>query len=1127
MTFRPADQDARDAIRDCLDDTLFVEAGAGTGKTSSLVERLAALVSSGKATIDRVAAITFTDAAAAELRDRVRERLERATKDDTKPERERARCRQGVLDLDRASIQTLHSFAAALLSERPLEAGLPPSFDKLDEIEADIDFEERWAEWLEDALDDPALEPALAAALSLDITLEHLHTIARGFHREYDRLAASEFAPAAAPTPAAVPRLLAEAGEIERLCRFALKGDADPLVAHCAGVLASARRLAGMSPSQPAALRLLNRTLPFAAAKKGNQKEFETDRLTGQNACKALKALLADLDEAVRQEIEAARRAALMPLLRALQGFVLQHASERRQAGRAEFHDLLVWARDLLRDSLDARDHFRSHFSHLLIDEAQDTDTIQAEIAFFIAEEAPGAAPDSRPRDWTSVTPAPGKLFVVGDPKQSIYRFRRADVTQLSAIQARMGGRKLELKQNFRSQRPATEWVNHLFGQWMTTGDGQATYVPLVHRWEPDPAHPRSAAVWALGGESDLKTVDAVRRQEAEEIAALIRTVRSEGWPVLDKDSSVEEAVYRPAAYRDICILIPTRTGLRTLELALEDARVPFRLEGASLIFNTQVVRDILSCLRAIDDPTDRIALVGALRSPAFACSDVDLLAHVDSGSALDYLSPPQPGAPATVAEALLALRGYHERRMWTTIPALIDAFVRDRRLLEASMSQARPREQWRRYRFLVEQARAFVSAGGTSLRAFLQWIDRRMEEGARVTETPVPESDEDAVRIMTVHASKGLEFPVVILTALNADRKSRVEPVLADRAGGGLEVCIGEKDTAFETAGFKILAELEKRMEDLEFVRLMYVAATRARDHLVVSVHRKAGDEKSAAATIASKFKDAPALWRPVPVECLSPASAWPQALLGQPVEEAGTVTSHTTLSDRAAWLTAHEALIAARSRPLAVAATTLAQEARADRPDDPEQPWRRGRAGTNIGRAVHAVLQTVDLATGEGLDAAVAAQATAEGVPHRRGEIALLARAALESEAVRRAVASSRTWREAPVAAPVGGGVLEGFIDLLFEEDGCLIVVDYKTDWVQDVQSAQSLVQSRYRLQAGAYALALRQVTGMPVKEVVFLFLHLRNGEVSLTDIDALAAEAEAGAKACLGGASATSVG
>ena len=171
---------------------------------------------------------------------------------------------------------------------------------------------------------------------------------------------------------------------------------------------------------------------------------------------------------------------------------------------------------------------------------------------------------------------------------------------------------------------------------------------------------------------------------------------------------------------------------------------------------------------------------------------------------------------------------------MWTATAALIDGFLRDRLLMESAIGQPRTREQWRRYRFLVEQARAFASAGGNSLRSFLEWVQRQADEGARVTETPVPESDEDAVRIMTVHASKGLEFPIVILTGLNTGRNARVDRVIFD--DGNAEVSVGSGNSMFQTAGYEEKVASKRKCLRTTSIRVSSMLQPRAtRDHLVL----------------------------------------------------------------------------------------------------------------------------------------------------------------------------------------------------------------------------------------------------------------------------------------------------
>ena len=521
-----SDQPARSAIVERLGENIVVEAGAGTGKTRSLVDRVVALITTGWADMGGIAAITFTEAAAAELRSRIGETLERAAHDRRRAQAERERCKRGVDGLDQAAIQTLHSFAGGLLRDRPLEAGLPPGFGIRAEIEAEVAFEKKWSEWLDATLDDPEAQEALRPALEEGMSLRHIREIAVRFHKNYDLLADASF------------------------------------------------------------------------------------------------------DMSSEQGPEGERKAELIPVLELLRRFALGYAQERKSDGEVEFQDLLVLARDLLRYSLSARDHFRGRYSHILIDEVQDTDPLQAELAMFLAEDAPdGVDSSDRPDDWRDVRPAAGKLFIVGDPKQSIYRFRQADIQQVGQMQRAVGGSNVTLTQNFRSLPPVINWVNHVFAQWMEGGECQAKYSPL----NAEQGHGESPPVRYIGGEIE-GTIGNVRRQEAEAIARAIRTAIEEGLQVRSERAGPEP---RPAKYRDFCVLMPSRLGFNELEFAFESADVPYRLESASLIYESQEARDLLSCLAAIDDPTDQVSVVAALRSPAFACSDADLLEFVEDGWAV------------------------------------------------------------------------------------------------------------------------------------------------------------------------------------------------------------------------------------------------------------------------------------------------------------------------------------------------------------------------------------------------------------------------------------------------------------------------------------------------------------
>ena len=410
-------------------------------------------------------------------------------------------------------------------------------------------------------------------------------------------------------------------------------------------------------------------------------------------------------------------------------------------------------------------------------------------------------------------------------------------------------------------------------------------------------------------------------------------------------------------------------------------------------MLGTEDVRQLLNCLRAIDSPGDQVALVAALRSTAFSCSDVELLQFVDDGGRFDYLHPGSATGP--VVEALAVLREFNGKCGMNPPAKLIEEFIRERRLVELSFDRRRPRERWRRLRFVVEQAQAYQRAGGSSLRGFLDWIDRQVVERARAVESPAPESDEDCVRIMTIHAAKGLEFPIVMLTGFGSTRNRNVDSVLVDRASDKVEIDLAlPGGVHVATPGYEAAKSKESVAADAEDVRLAYVACTRAKDHLIVSLFRR---ETKRDTTRAAKLEEFCAerldLFQKLDWESLVKAAA---AYTPQAEEDKATPDSDFAAL-RAQWEAQREYVIEKASQPQAQAATQIAQRVKGQLPIVPaegdvtsekaeagegEIPYLRGRGGTNLGRAVHAALQSIDLLTGQGLEDICRAQAEAEGI-------------------------------------------------------------------------------------------------------------------------------------------------
>ncbi len=1154
----PVDQATRDLVsRDGLTQTLFVEAGAGTGKTTQLVDRITNLVLREGVRLVNVAAITFTEAAAAELQARIRVNFERraASADDDEV---RQRCLDALADADLAAISTLHGFASRLLNEFAIDAGLPPRISVLDEVSSQLAHEDRWARFVDGLHADPSHAALLERAYLVGVALEPryaghatLKDVAAELNDNWDRLGpivAIDAPPIVAPDFGAFDRAVGELAAIVDECTdttdLLLRRIIDDL-------LPEMHRLADTADAD-VKLQLLAQASrePWGTGRGGKRGCWNVDVATVKDLVRAVGA-------AATTVVADAADAVLRNLLALVAGEVQAAARQRQVEGGLEFHDLLVLAREMLRTSADARAGLHERYTHILLDEFQDTDPIQIELAMRIAASITGGEAAA----WQELDVDDGRLFFVGDPKQSIYRFRRADIELFLDARNRFGpdGTWARLTTNFRTVAPVLEWVNAYFGSVMATEQAgkQPRYEPLSPWRDASPFADHRPVL--LGGPHPDPKVKAgeLRALEAESVAAAIDDVRARprSWPVKDEtsdrdgDGDGDGDRWRPAALRDITILVPTRTSVPYLRAALEEHAIPYRLATGTLVYATQEVRDLLDTMRAIDDPTDELALVAALRSPLYACSDVDLFTfrraggrwdlrrdhgHTEAPTGSDELPAPPLVADHPVLVAMAHLRSLWEQRWWLSPSAMLERLVRERRAFLLGFGDPRPTEVWRRLRFLIDQARVFEAADGGDLRAFLEWASLQGVDGAKVHEPLLPETDDDAVQILTIHGAKGLEFPITILSGMTTRTAGPRNGVSLVWNGDHPEVRMRK---GLATANHEPRFDLELEMDVHEKVRLLYVAATRARDHLIVSCHHKATTRPDTyASQLWSYFGGHPELWHAIDdepdpavsgLEVTSPPG--PVADAPAPVAEPATAED---VDARERWITEREAMLAPHRLPRVVSATSVAHAAASGATDtdtdidvdadldldldgsdeDPTAgsavaPHRRGRTGSAIGRAVHATLEVIDFAEPLDLDAQVRRQCELEAVEDLADQAAAMVRSALASDAVRLA-ATSTHHRELYVAAPVGGRVIEGYIDLLVETPEGLVIVDYKTDSVATESDVDTKLAT-YELQGAAYAVALEESTGLTVVDVRFVFCRAGGAiERSVTDLRAATA-------------------
>jgi ATP-dependent helicase/nuclease subunit A len=1071
--FTPADAEQRERIRTDLDANLCVEAGAGTGKTTVLVSRVVEILRRGHASVDELAVITFTEAAAAELAGRVRQELEDALVR-ASDESERVRIHHALQGLHRAHIETIHAFAAGLLRERPVEAGLDPGFEVLDDLAGQLSFDTAYEDWLNAMFAEERAEVVRAIRRGFD--LPQIAQLVRQLHRYRSLLPLASVtvpAPDVAQFAAAFARGAAEIRELLPRAARDEKGLAD-----MERVVMFADRLERAAGSEA----LLENTILFWAPKlyvnAGAMANWDDP-----DDCRRSKAIRKDLKQellVIQEELRAEAIAGLYPLA---EQFVAAHEAKRRADGQADFDDLLEWARDLVAESAEARSYFRKRFRAILVDEFQDTDPIQAEIALCIAsDDEPGA-------DWLQLRPRPGSLTVVGDPKQSIYRFRRADIAVYDAIRrGPLAAGDVQLVQNFRSVNGVLEWVNGVFDRVLVEEEGvQPANTPLVAG--PAALPDESLSVCVVHGEPQT-TAETIRQEEARLLAMTVRRAVDEEWMVRDRHTGQ----LRAARFRDVVLLVPRRTALDIYLDAFRRAGVPVRSEGSRTFFQRQEVRDLANLLQAVDDPLDQVALVASLRSAALACSDEEIYLHVAGGHRLDYRLDIDDSSPPPVREALALLRDLHDLRARVSLAQLVRAILEKTRLVEIALAGWDGQQAAANLVKLADEARAFSASGGGGLRAFARWLAQQ-RGGADVSEASVTEETDDVVRVMTIHSAKGLEFPIVALANLGGRPRSDVAPV-PDRNERRLHLRIKNGDAEFKTPGFDAAWEVEQHQGAAEDKRLLYVAATRARDHLLVPVASQPTKPGPLLFDLLPSIPD----WDPEQADevvdgaYLVDRDALPDLPEDDPPPPARASPGDVeeAFKERARWDDARAVTLRTARDELEVFPATK------DEGDSPvpalllgadDQPLITGE-GPPLpkGEALHKVLELVDLAAPSDLEEVTRSVCTVAGIEEHADEVLAMAQACLGSDALARALRSDALWREVPYTVAVKGGYATGRIDVVYRENVGLVVIDWKSDSVSPSQAEAAA--GLHHAQADAYVRALEAATGLPVKEINFVF-------------------------------------
>ncbi|WP_292521328.1 exodeoxyribonuclease V subunit beta [Methanoculleus sp.] len=1030
-----------------------VTAGAGTGKTHVLVQKYLNLLEA-RVDVGKILALTFTEKAAGEMKVRVRQAI---------AEKEGERWDTIRDEFLWAKISTFHSFCASVLREFPIEANVGPAFAVLDEQEA-FRLREEVIENLIHGNPPATCRDAVIGALravgpyELKTYLERLYSrreAAEAFfaalkENEEEVLDAWRTAVEQHRAEALVAFLNRAAPSLETLQDLAARypGERDPAGAYL-------RAIEPCLAGTVAAIAEVHKD-PRFRANMGRKANWVGDDL------ERLRAAYRNLDGCIKDRAGACTLAidpadpftrATLDFLRDLgavfRAFLEAVEAEKRRRNALDFDDLVNRTHRLFRDREDILTaHFRDRFRFVLVDEFQDTDPVQIAILRAVLGD-----PD---RD-------PANLFVVGDPKQSIYLFREADVTQFSytrdLIEQDLGGETIALDVNFRSTPEIVGFTNAIFGALMAEPE-----YPWEFLYEPLSANRRDDT-----GSVELllcpriKERAAGRRAEAEMAARKIRAVVERG-----EKRVYENGESRPAGYGDVAILLERRTNLAYYEWALERYGVPYHVHAGLGFYERQEVYDIYNILRFLVNELDDAALYGLLRSPYFGFSDTRLyhIARAPGTSLWERLQTAAEPAAATLNGWLSLSRRLPPARLLRRIVDESGIFVVFGGMAGGEQAAANIEK-------LIAIAR---EADGPGLPDFVTELGRSIDDAQREGDAHLEIASADAVSIMTVHAAKGLEFPIIVLPDLGETPRSDGSTIMVE---DGLLLGVSIPNQANdhkreETPILQILKDNHRQKEEAERKRLFYVAVTRAKDHLLLcgempaAVPKTLADGKTRMAWLAlclglseeACTRGETVLALPDGRALSIPITLDPAAI---PVDMQETAPVYLPLPDDVT-----VAAVPARALPTAdeecVYSASEVEEYLCGTGEVRPTGFAAGEDTLIRGLVVHEVFRGRDPAAvlrRYGMD------------PGRAGEYRVLYDQFLASPLMQDVVSDHR---EVPFLARVNGFTFQGAIDRLIQRpDGVWVLIDYKTGAGGSVDE--------YAVQMTIYRHAARQILGEPV--------------------------------------------
>lgn len=1057
------DANARNIIEQNFENNICVEAGAGSGKTFEMVERIFNGLKNKKFQIDKIVVITFTKKATAEMKSRIIEKI-KSEIDDKKTEISEY-LKEQLLKINSARISTIHSFCQSILKERPVEAGIDPFFEVLED--ASEIFQQSMNEFIEkylisvpkrdDSLHNSIQEILTELIMETDYTLlnkgtfheKSIENLLRIFvyHRDSEICEPAEYK--VKDVKNELNSLIREYKEIFRpdakLTDFIKQFEQD---------------FNSVDISDIEAIENLNYKT------RAGKTDFKEHKNEWKQRCETL---IEKLIYAVKYP-ELKNRIANLKILS--EEFIRIYDDNMTEKSKIDLVDLLLKTRDILKYNRQIREYYKNRYTNYFIDEFQDTDPLQSEIICYLCEKENQFADN-----WENLELKQGKLFIIGDPKQSIFRFRRADIEIYTKIVNKINN-KVELTTNFRSNAGILNFVNSVFDERIKKeGDYQPEYKALN-------LSPQKIQSEKNGKIIAVKSKKYIEQLSGDEKKPNVHTIRTEeanltaSWLLKNKNKLFDK-------WQDVTILFKQYNILSYLQEIFDEVNIPYTVSGGKSYFARYEIKSLLSLMKAIADPTDSISIMAVLKGPFMGYSDKEIWNWYKSKNESDkifnpfnyriYIDEPK----SEIEKSLKLIQKFHYRAYRSNPVDIIFEIVNSSDFTAAIAAGYKGNE---RLQNLIKAIEFLRSINENNYFDLVDRFEEAVVNNIEMGDLDLSAQTEDAVKMMTIYKAKGLENKIVYLAdSCSTDIKINKLFVLNNY------LYLDEKN--FQSFEYKQILESEKKRNEAESERLRYVTVTRAKEYFVMNMFEGYND-KSFSAQIYTYFTKENQVSEEIldteKSDAFDPDDSY---------EKIKLIDNDEINNKKSQWKKSIETSLQNSAKPVFIKQTPSKLKKEEFTNDfklilDISEnnfgtKFIQSEENFQIGTVIHLLLEL-----GENCENKKLSQILKNLKQEFKIELSIenlieLYRKITDSKIYKRSLEAKRIFRELPVKfCDDSGNYYDGIIDLLFEENDGWVLVDYKIIFLCSKEEITQTIK-KYEQQLNAYKFALSKL-GINIKEM-----------------------------------------